>query len=96
MSFGRAVPRERDARRERLLGADSLTAQLPLPEVDLGQSNYPECLVEWELSIGLWMTFKGFRKDAPLMIEAAASDHMDDSGGAPRPSIGIATEAGLA
>jgi len=26
----------------------------------------------WELSIGLWMTFKGFRKDAPLMIEAAA------------------------
>ena len=50
----------------------------------------------WELSIGLWMTFKGFRKDAPLMIEAAASDHMDDSGGAPRPSIGIATEAGPA
>ena len=42
------------------------------------------------------MTFKGFRKDAPLMIEAAASDHMDDSGGAPRPSIGIATEAGPA
>jgi hypothetical protein len=28
----------------------------------------------WELSIGLWMTFKGFRKDAPLMIEAAESD----------------------
>jgi hypothetical protein len=22
----------------------------------------------WELSLGLWMTFKGFRKDAPLMI----------------------------
>ena len=28
----------------------------------------------WELSLGLWMTFKGFRKDAPLMIEAAAED----------------------
>ena len=42
------------------------------------------------------MTFKGFRKDAPLMTEAAASDHMDDSGGAPRSSIGIATEAGPA
>jgi hypothetical protein len=26
----------------------------------------------WELSLGLWMTFKGFRKDAPLMVEAAA------------------------
>ena len=26
----------------------------------------------WELSLGLWMTFKGFRKEAPLMIEAAA------------------------
>ena len=25
----------------------------------------------WELSLGLWMTFKGFRKDAPLMLEAA-------------------------
>ena len=58
-----------------------MTAQLPLPEVDLGHANDPECLGEWELSIGLWMTFKGFRKDAPLMIEAAASDHMDDSEG---------------
>jgi hypothetical protein len=26
----------------------------------------------WELSLGLWMIFKGFRKDAPLMVEAAA------------------------
>ena len=26
----------------------------------------------WELSLGLWMTFKGFRKEAPLMIDAAA------------------------
>jgi hypothetical protein len=26
----------------------------------------------WELSLGLWMTFKGFRKEAPLMIEAAS------------------------
>ena len=28
----------------------------------------------WELSLGLWMTLKGFRKDAPLMVEAAAMD----------------------
>lgn len=50
----------------------------------------------WELSIGLWMTFKGFRKDAPLMVEAAASDGGDDSVGAPGSSIGIAPEAGPA
>ena len=27
----------------------------------------------WELSLGLWMTFKGFRKDSPLMVDAAAT-----------------------
>ncbi len=27
----------------------------------------------WELTLGLWMTFKGFRADAPLMLEAAAA-----------------------
>jgi len=26
----------------------------------------------WELSLGLWMTFKGFKRSAPLMVEAAA------------------------
>jgi hypothetical protein len=26
----------------------------------------------WELALGLWMTFKGFRKDSPLMVEIAA------------------------
>lgn len=26
----------------------------------------------WELSLGLWMTFKGFRREAPLMVEAAS------------------------
>jgi hypothetical protein len=49
----------------------------------------------WELSIGLWMAFKGFRKDAPLMIEAAESDRLD-SGTASGPSIGIAPAAGPA
>ncbi len=28
----------------------------------------------WELSLGLYMAIKGFRKDAPLMVEAAADD----------------------
>src|SRR6185312_4858259 len=26
----------------------------------------------WELSLGIWMTFKGFRKDSPLMAELGA------------------------
>jgi len=51
----------------------------------------------WELSIGLWMTFKGFRKDAPLMVEAAAEDaSVADVASASRPSIGVATPAGAA
>ena len=51
----------------------------------------------WELSLGLWMTFKGFRKDAPLMVEAAAEANQPDSStSVGRPSIGIATGAGAA
>ncbi len=34
----------------------------------------------WELALGLWLVFKGFRKDAPLMIEAAAADDVRDGG----------------
>ena len=52
----------------------------------------------WELSLGLWMTFKGFRKDAPLMVEAAAeaaaSPH--ESATFTRSSIGVASKAGAA
>ena len=51
----------------------------------------------WELSVGLWMTFKGFRKEAPLMIEAAAeSTELDGSPSAARSSIGVASKAGAA
>jgi hypothetical protein len=51
----------------------------------------------WELSLGLWMTFKGFRKDAPLMVEAAAEDaSLADSASTTRPSIGAASPAGAA
>ena len=28
----------------------------------------------WELSLGLWMTFKGFRKDSPLMAAELGAD----------------------
>jgi uncharacterized protein DUF4386 len=56
----------------------------------------------WELSLGLWMTFKGFRKDAPLMLEAADNDaaadatSTGDSASVSRPSIGVASKAGAA
>jgi hypothetical protein len=50
----------------------------------------------WELSLGLWMTFKGFRKDAPLMVEAAEAGTPDGSPTATRSPIGIATSAGAA
>ena len=51
----------------------------------------------WELSLGLWMTFKGFRKDAPLMVAAAAEDAaLGGSTSTTPPSIGVASPAGAA
>jgi hypothetical protein len=51
----------------------------------------------WELSLGLWMTFKGFRNDAPLMVEAATeSANPDGSAIVTRSSIGVASKAGAA
>ena len=51
----------------------------------------------WELALGLWMTFKGFLKDAPLMIEAADQDaRVDRAGTKPRAEVGIASKAGAA
>jgi hypothetical protein len=51
----------------------------------------------WELSLGLWMTFKGFRKEAPLMLEAAAeAASPDGSATVTRSSIGLASKAGAA
>ena len=49
----------------------------------------------WELSLGLWMTFKGFRKEAPLMVEAAA-EAQSPHGSAPAvlSPIAVATTAG--
>jgi Domain of unknown function (DUF4386) len=51
----------------------------------------------WELSLGLWMTFKGFRKDAPMMVEAAdEAASLDASTSVTRSSIGVASKAGAA
>jgi hypothetical protein len=54
-------------------------------------------IVVWELGLGLWLTFKGFKSTAPLMIAAAAH-----SGGPTGPATAVpsrpivATEAGAA
>jgi hypothetical protein len=51
----------------------------------------------WELSLGLWMTFKGFRNDAPLMVEAAAETaSLAGPAGTPPSTIGVAPQAGAA
>ena len=51
----------------------------------------------WELFLGLWLVFKGFRKDAPLMLEAAAEEATSiDSANVSLSSIGVASKAGAA
>ncbi len=50
----------------------------------------------WELLVGLWMTFKGFRKDAPLMLEAAAAEAAGDATAPTGAGIGVAAKAGAA
>ncbi len=51
----------------------------------------------WELLLGLWLVFKGFRKDAQLMVQAAAESAGDDgSASLARSSIGVASKAGAA
>lgn len=50
----------------------------------------------WELAVGLWLTFKGFRKDAPLMLEAAEAETASSSTGVTGARIGAASKAGAA
>jgi hypothetical protein len=48
-------------------------------------------IFSWELLLGLWMTFKGFKRSAPLMVAAAAaSGSPDGSATGPRSAIGTA------
>jgi hypothetical protein len=49
----------------------------------------------WELAVGLWMTFKGFRKEAPLMVEAAAAD-VERATSTPRTTGGLVADPGAA
>jgi hypothetical protein len=51
----------------------------------------------WELLLGLWLVFKGFRKESPLMVEAAAAAALPDpSARVARSSIGATSKAGAA
>jgi hypothetical protein len=51
----------------------------------------------WELSLGLWMTFKGFQRSAPLMVEAAAGAASLDGSATNAPSrSSVAATAGVA
>jgi hypothetical protein len=50
----------------------------------------------WELSLGLWLTFKGFNRSAPLMVAAAAeaASHHDSTPSIP--VVPVATAPGVA
>jgi uncharacterized protein DUF4386 len=51
----------------------------------------------WELSLGLWMTFKGFQRSAPLMVEAAAETaRLAGSAGDTTSTLGVPSPAGAA
>ena len=51
----------------------------------------------WELSLGLWMTFKGFQRSAPLMVEAASQAASLDGSATTVPSrSSVAATAGVA
>ena len=51
----------------------------------------------WELFLGLWMTFKGFQRSAPLMVEAAAQAASLEGSATTGPSgSSVAATAGVA
>jgi hypothetical protein len=51
----------------------------------------------WELTLGLWMTIKGFRSSAPLMVTAAAQSAIPDGPATALPSrTVVATKASAA
>jgi uncharacterized protein DUF4386 len=54
-------------------------------------------IAAWEFSLGLYLTFKGFRRDAPIMLAAAAqSGSPDEPAIAARPRPVVAPSAGPA
>jgi hypothetical protein len=60
-----------------------------------GLSAFP--IFVWELGLGLWLTFKGFKASAPLMVAAAAGSTTADESRAALPSgTVVATNPGAA
>jgi hypothetical protein len=49
----------------------------------------------WELFVGLWMTFKGFNRSAPIIAGAAAEERQPDGSAIALPSHAVA-KAGVA
>jgi len=47
----------------------------------------------WELSLGIWLTFKGFNPSAPILAPAAEVGSADTSAAALPPSTAVATKA---
>jgi Domain of unknown function (DUF4386) len=47
----------------------------------------------WELSLGIWLTFKGFNPSAPILAPAADVGSADTSAAALPPSTAVATKA---
>ncbi|MCA1572812.1 MAG: DUF4386 domain-containing protein [Chloroflexi bacterium] len=51
----------------------------------------------WELALGLWMTFKGFNRSAPIVLAAAAEATSQGGSATPSPApVGVAAKAGAA
>ena len=51
----------------------------------------------WELSLGIWLVFKGFNRSAPIMVAMAAdAGGRDDSARAVPPVVPVATAGGVA
>jgi hypothetical protein len=50
----------------------------------------------WELSLGLWLTFKGFNRSAPIMVAAAAEAASRHDSPPGLPVVPAATAASVA
>jgi len=51
----------------------------------------------WEFSLGLYLTFKGFKASAPIMVAAAAeAGRVDVPATSGRPQTAVVTTAGAA
>ncbi|HEX5015289.1 MAG TPA: DUF4386 domain-containing protein [Candidatus Limnocylindrales bacterium] len=82
-----------------LIGAPLLISWVAGAIVGITEANTPWHLVAtmpfffWELAVGLWMTFKGFNRTAPIVAEAMAATASADRVAT---SVTFSTKAGVA